>query len=276
MDVFSAKQSPDDHEKLIEQLRAENAVLRDENTALHETCLTLREQLAAAESEQAQAQAELSTLIDAAQVLQDDRESLRNKNVELQAAVDRLTAMLWGRRSERRINTDQPTLFDLQLTPEELSAREQEIIAAEDLLSDAAKKKLLDELLQRRKARQLKRLQERGREQFPEHIERRYITLDLDEEDKKDLVLLDVKVFERMRFERPHIYLEVIKRPVYVRPGRLHHNLLSEEYLLQIFVIPASSEAFVLDSNFQCLVVFQQAQSHSAKDAEVGVGVSSA
>jgi len=91
MDVFNAKQSPDDNEKLIEQLRTENAVLRDENTTLHQTCLTLREQLASAESERAQAQAELSTLTDAAQVLQDDRESLRNKNAELQAAVDRLT-----------------------------------------------------------------------------------------------------------------------------------------------------------------------------------------
>jgi hypothetical protein len=235
MDVLNAKQSPDDNEKLIEQLRAENAVLRDENTTLHQTCLTLREQLASAESERAQAQAELSTLTDAAQVLQDDRESLRNKNAELQAAVDRLTDMLWGRRSERRINNDQPTLFDLQLTPEELSAKEQEIIAAEDLLSEAAQKKLLDELLQRRKARQLKRLQERGREEFPDHIERRYITLDLDDEDKKDLVLLDVKVFERMRFERPHIYLEVIKRPVYVRPGDPEAGVFSRPAPLGIF-----------------------------------------
>ena len=212
MEDFNAKQSSDDTQKLIEQLRAENAALRDENTML-------REQLATAETQRAHAQAELSALTDAAHVLQEDREALRSKIAELQAAVDRLTDMLWGRRSEKRINSDQLTLFDLALTPEELSARQQEILAAEDVLNDAAKKKLLDELLQRRKARQQKQLEQRGREEFPEHLERRHVTLDLDDKDKEGLVLLDVKVFERLRFERPRMYIEVINRHVYVRPG---------------------------------------------------------
>ncbi len=219
MDAFNAKPSPDEHQKLIAELRAENAALREENTTLHQTCGALRERLTAAETERAQAQAELSTLTDAAQVLQEDREALRNKIAELQAAVDRLTNMLWGRRSEKRINKDQLTLFDLQLSPEELSAKQLEIIAAEDLLSDAAKKKLLEELLNRRKKRQQQRLEERGREDFPAHIERREITLDLDEQDKEGLSLLDVKIFERMRFERPRIYIEVINRHIYVRRG---------------------------------------------------------
>jgi len=226
MDDFNAKQSSDDVKKLIAQLRADNAALRDENAALgdenaalQQQCVGLGQQLAAAEAARAHAQAELSTLTDAAQVLQEDREQLRNKIAELQAAVDRLTNMLWGRRSEKRSNSDQPTLFDLQLTDEELSARQQEILAAEDLLSDAAKQKLLDELLQRRKTRQQKRLEERGREEFPEHLERRHITLDLDDEAKQGLTLLDVKLFERMRFERPRIYIEVIHRHLYVQPG---------------------------------------------------------
>lgn len=219
MEDFNAKQSPEDVKKLMEQLRTENAALRDENTTLQQQCVELGQQLVAAETARAHAQAELSTLTDAAQVLQEDREQLRDKIAELQAAVDRLTNMLWGRRSEKRINSDQPTLFDLQLTAEELSARQQEILAAEDLLSDAAKQKLLDELLQRRKTRQLKRLEQRGREEFPEHLERRHITLDLDDEAKQGLILLDVKLFERMRFERPRIYVEVIHRHLYVRPG---------------------------------------------------------
>ncbi|MGB4860590.1 MAG: IS66 family transposase [Dokdonella sp.] len=219
MEDFNAKQSSEDVKQLIAQLRMENATLRDENTTLDQQCVTLGQQLAAAEAARAQAQAELSTLTDAAQVLQEDREQLRNKIAELQATVDRLTNMLWGRRSEKRFNSDQPTLFDLQLTAEELSARQQEILAAEDLLSDAAKQKLLDELLQRRKTRQLQRLEERGREEFPAHLERRHITLDLDDEAKQGLTLLDVKLFERMRFERPRIYIEVIHRHLYVRPG---------------------------------------------------------
>jgi len=219
MDDFTAKRSLEDATKLTAQLREENAALRQENATLLLQRSELAEQLKVAQTAQAQAEAELSTLTDAAQVLQDDREELQRKNSELQAAVDRLTDMLWGRRSEKRNHTDQPTLFDLQPTQEELSSKEQEILAAEDLLSDAAKKKLLEELLRRRKARQRKRLKEGGREEFPEHLERRQIDLDLDEEDKQGLVLLDVKVFERLRFERPRMWVEVVNRYLYVRPG---------------------------------------------------------
>jgi len=218
MDDFNAKRSMEDTKKLTEQLREENAALRQKNATLGQEREELAEQLKVAQAARAQAEAELSTLTDAAQSLQDDREELQRKNSELQAAVDRLTDMLWGRRSEKRIPSDQPTLFDLQ-PPEELSAKDQEILAAEDLLSDAVKNKLLEELLKRRKARQKKRLKDRGREDFPEHLERRQIDLDLDEQDKEGLVLLDVKVFERLRFERPRMYVEVVNRYIYVRKG---------------------------------------------------------
>ena len=93
MEDFNAQQSSDDVKKLMKQLRAENVALRDENATLQQQCVTLGQQFAAAESARAHAQAELSTLTDAAQVLQEDREQLRNKIAELQAAVDRLTNM---------------------------------------------------------------------------------------------------------------------------------------------------------------------------------------
>lgn len=203
----------------MEQLRAENASLAQENAAIRQERSEIAEQLTAARRAQAQAEAELSTLTDASQVLQDDREELRRKNAELQAAVDRLTDMLWGRRSEKRVHGDQPTLFDLRGTPDELSAKEQELLMAEELLNDAAKKKLLEELLRRRKARRRKQLRERGREDFPEHLQRREIDLDLDEKDKQGLVLLSVKIFERLRFEQPRMYIEVVKRYIYAKPG---------------------------------------------------------
>ena len=241
MDALHPTPSADDNQRLIAELRAQNAALREEHaalreehTGLHQTCETLRQQLTAAQSEGALAQAELSTLTDAAQVLQEDRETLRNKVAELQAAVDRLTNMLWGRRSEKRINRDQLTLFDLQLTPEELSAEQQAIIAAEELLSEAAQKKLLEELLKRRKARRQKRSEERGREEFPAHLERRETVLDLDEEEKQDLVPLDIKVTERLRFERPRVYVEVIKRHIYVRRGEPDAGVFSPPAPLSI------------------------------------------
>ena len=227
MDDFNAKPSSEDARELMKQLQADSASLRQENATLRQERSDLAEQLTAAQRAHAQAEAELSTLTDASQVLQDDREELQRKNSELQAAVDRLTDMLWGRRSEKRIHTDQPTLFELQGTPDELSAKEQELLMAEDLLNDAAKKKLLEELLRRRKARQRKRLQ-RGREDFPEHLERRQVHLDLDEEDKQGLVLLDVKVFERLRFARPHMWVEVVNRYIYVRPGEPDAGVFAE------------------------------------------------
>jgi chromosome segregation ATPase len=129
MDAFNAKPSPDEHQKLIAELRAENAALRGKNTTLHQTCGALRERLTAAETERAQAQAELSTLTDAAQVLQEDRETLRNKIAELQAAVDRLTNMLWGRRSEKRINPNVAKNSSCREGVEELQHAMSEVLA---------------------------------------------------------------------------------------------------------------------------------------------------
>lgn len=96
MEDFNAKQSPDDVKQSMEQLRAENIALRDDNTAIQQQHVELDQQLAAAEAARTHAQAELSTLTDASQVLQEDREQLRSKIAELQAATDRLTNMLWG------------------------------------------------------------------------------------------------------------------------------------------------------------------------------------
>ena len=130
MDDFKAKRSLEEVTQLTEQLREEIAALRQDNATLRQERVELAEQLTAAQAAQAQAEAELSTLTDAAGVLQDDREELQRKNSELQTAVDRLTDMLWGRRSEKRVYRDQPTLFDLLPTADELSAQEQEILAA--------------------------------------------------------------------------------------------------------------------------------------------------
>ena len=62
MEDFNAKLSPEDVKKLMEQLRAENAALRDENTTLQQQCVGLGQELAAAETARVHAEAELSTL----------------------------------------------------------------------------------------------------------------------------------------------------------------------------------------------------------------------
>ncbi len=218
MSFFRSGPSRQELEKQVEQLRSDNEGLRQENDALKRECASLTEDLASTRMELAQSQAELKPLLDATYVLRDDRDQLEARNAELQATVDRLTNMLWGRRSEKRIDKNQPKLFDLDLPPEELSERQREILAAEEILDETAERKLLDELQKRRKQRRAKRLEGRSREEFPAHLERRRIILDLDEEAKDGLVLLNTKITERLRFERPRIYVEVIERREYVRP----------------------------------------------------------
>ena len=216
------------NQDLIDQLRAENAALRAENS-------TLRDQLSSSEAERSQVQAELSALTDASHVLREDRDQLQSKVDQLQATVNRLTDMVWGRRSEkRRYAEGQQTLFSLQLSLEELAERREEIITADEVLDEAAERELLAKLLARRKRRREQRLEERGREEFPEHLERRYVKLDLDEEVKQGLVLLDVKKFEQMCFERPHVYIKVIERYEYVRPGQPDAGVFAEPTPLTI------------------------------------------
>lgn len=56
--------------------------------------------------------------------------------------------------------------------------------------------------------------------------------------------------------------------------GRLHDKSLRKQHLLQVGVIPAGSEAFVLHADLERLIVLQQAQRRTPKDAEVRVGMS--
>ena len=51
--------------------------------------------------------------------------------------------------------------------------------------------------------------------------------MDLDEEAKRGLVLLNTKVVERLRFERLRIYVEVIERREYVRPAAPDAGVIS-------------------------------------------------
>lgn len=171
-------------------------------------------------------------LIDATRVVTDDRDALRRRVAELEAANNRLVDMLWGRRSERRSESPDQQHLDFGEEPvEPPSAEEQEIITAQAQADEA-----LDlELLQRRAARRKARREKEGsREEFPPHIERRERLLDLPEEEKQGLKPIGAKITERLRFEKPHVYVEVIKRPQYVLPGKPEAGVRSMPPLLAI------------------------------------------
>jgi transposase len=176
----------------------------------------------ALQSEVASLRAEFATfrhdyeaLADTTRVVAGERDLLQKRVTELEVMNKRLVDMLWGRRSERR--NDSPDQMQLAFALQPPSAEQQEIIMAQAKADEASDLELLRRLEARRKARQEKRPRN---EDFPPEIERRERTIDLPEEEKKGLKQIGVKVTERLRFEKPHAYVDVIKRPQYVVTGQ--------------------------------------------------------
>ena len=134
------------------------------------------------------------TLVDATRTITGERDLLRQRVAELEAANRRLVDMLWGRRSERRSESaDQQHLHFGDEPVDSPSAQEQEIITAQDQADEACDRELLKRLEARRKARREKQ-QQQGREEFPPSIERRERVIDLPEEQKQGLKLIGVKL----------------------------------------------------------------------------------
>ena len=159
------------------------------------------------------------TLAESTKVMMTDRDSLKLRVIELEAANKRLTDMLWGRRSERRTDISRSPLLDFgddttSLTEETVEAPSPEVISAQQAAQVAYDKAKLAQLEARRNARK-ERLAKR--EEFPAHLERRVRVLDLSEEQKQGLKQIGVKITERLCFEKPTVYVEQIQRPEYVK-----------------------------------------------------------
>ena len=75
--------------------------------------------------------------------------------------------------------------------------------------------------------RRRRREKPRRCEEFPPHIERRETVLDLSEEAKEGLQYIGDAVSERLRFEKPHAYVERIIRRKYVRRGEPERGVVS-------------------------------------------------
>ena len=165
-------------------------------------------------------------LLGATQALAEDRDVLRGRTAELEATNARLVDMPWGRRSERRGESPGQRQLDFPEGPADCeSDQSQNILSAETIADEAIDQALLRRLEARRNARRKKR--RAGREEFPATIERRERVLDLPEEQKQGLKLIGVKRSERLRFEKPHTYVEVIKRPQYVVPDQPEQGVRS-------------------------------------------------
>ncbi len=163
--------------------------------------------------------------MDATRTITGERDLLRQRVAELEATNRRLVDMLWGRRSERRSESaDQQHLNFGNEPVDPPSGQEQEIITAQAEVDEARDRELLKRLEARRKARREK---QQSREEFPPNIERRERVIDLPEDQKQGLKPIGVKITERLRFEKPHVYVEVIKRPQYAVPGKPEEGVRS-------------------------------------------------
>jgi transposase len=211
MDDTLLREQLRESEQRNEELQSELASLRASQDRLQEEFAALRH--------------DYEALIDGTRTISDDREALRRRVAELEAANNRLVDMLWGRRSERRFDSpDQLHLSFPEDSVEPPRVEEQQIITAQAQADEAADRELLRRLLARRKAR---REMPSRNEDFPPHIERRERLIDLPEEQKAGLKCIGVKKAERLRFEKPHLYVEVIKRPQYVVPGQPEQGVRS-------------------------------------------------
>ena len=204
-----------------ETLRAENEALRRQLQALqtipqplHAECPSPTEAASTLAGELAAVRQDYEALVNATQVLIRDRDALRQRVAELEASQTRLVDMLWGRRSERR--TESPDQRQLNFGDEPPTPEQQAVITAQTEADEAFDQELLRRLAARRKARREKRP---GSQQFPPHLERRVRTIDLTEEEKAGLKLLRIDILERLRFEKPQVYVEQIQRFLYVVAG---------------------------------------------------------
>ena len=93
-----------------------------------------------------------------------------------------------------------------------------------------------DEELVRAAAARRRRRRDRQRQtrEFPEHMERRERVLDLSDEEKVGLTRIGEVVTERMRFEKPHVYIERIVRPKYVVPEHPEQGVIAQPPPLNI------------------------------------------
>lgn len=160
-------------------------------------------------------------LLDATRKVMEDRDRLQQRVEQLEAVNKRLTDMLWGRRSERRPDSPgQGLLSFLDAAP---AADEATPITA----SDSAQAVIDAELIRQWEERRQRRRSRQRSEEFPAHIERRERVLDLDDEEKTGLIYIGDAVTERMRFEKPVVYIERIVRRKYVVEDQPEQGVLA-------------------------------------------------
>jgi transposase len=200
----------------LEQLTKLNEELREQNAALHD-------EISALQQDVTQRRSDHEALLISTQALIEDRDKLKQRVEELESVNRRLVDMLWGRRSEKRVPSPDQLSLDFGKEPPP-SEEEQAVIMAQQQADEALDEQFVRDALARRRRRREK---QKKTQEFPEHIERRERILDLSDEEKVGLTRIGESVTERMCFEKPHVYIERIVRPKYVRKDEPEHGVIA-------------------------------------------------
>lgn len=130
------------------------------------------------------------------------RQQLSQENEELKLTVQQLLRRLHGRRSERFVDPNQLLLAFGDDAEAATEALEEAILEAEQILESSAEQKL---------AKRKERQQRGASQQFPAHLERYEVVIDLLEEEKAGKKFIGYDVLERLEFERPKLRVRVTK-----------------------------------------------------------------
>ena len=197
--------------KLQSQVDKRTTELQQHNAQLqqHVTDLSLQDKLV---EEQAHSILELKK--------HNDR--LDEKVTELNLKIEKLLHQLYGRKSERRIEGAGQLLLDLgeEATPEVVSALEEAIREAEQIVSDA------EEAKKNRRRRNRPRQDDR---KFPEHLPRIERIVDLLPEQREGLKLIGYDEVETLQWIRPELRVLLTKYAKYAYPADKSKGIVSPE-----------------------------------------------
>ncbi|MCM2374581.1 IS66 family transposase [Aporhodopirellula aestuarii] len=151
--------------------------------------------------------------------LKNHNDKLEQKNIDLQLKVDKLLQQLFGRRSERRVDGDGQLFLDLGevATPEVVSALEEAVREAEQVIEDAEEEK------QKRRSRPPRKSDRK----FPEHLPRVERIVDLPEDRREGLKLIGYDEVETLEWIRPELRVRINKYAKYALP--VEKNRADEE-----------------------------------------------
>jgi hypothetical protein len=159
-------------------------------------------------SEYQQLRCDHEALVASTQTMVADRDRRQRRVAELEAANNKLTNMLWGHRSERRVDDGQLSLWD-QEDPKP-SEEEQAVITAAAQTQRLSDEELLRQLAKRREERQ----QTARSETLPAHLPRRERIFDLSDTQKEGLKYIGDAVTERLCFEAKQRCQERMALPI--------------------------------------------------------------